>query len=171
MLASMLITVLSDHWHRVKKATAAELRTGFSTGSETGGEDMSAREKLEWRTFGYNMIRACVFGDASFPNTPGSNTRSVTSSPLYTLCQLCGALERRQKQWHSLETATGEFPGRLTDDLFAGHTMGLTLDEMKEIEAQVRVQGDDELLCLRIIKHARAIMRSLESGAPRLGDV
>lgn len=174
MLSSMLITVLADHWHRVKKATAIDLRNGFTDDKNNTAvidvdSNMTIRQELEWRTFGYKLVRACVFNDAPVPSPPGSN-RPVSSPSPYTLSDLCCALERRQKQWHGIETETGEFPERMTTDLARGHTLGMTLEEIRECEEHARTQGDDGLLCLRIVKHARMIMRSLDGGPPRLGD-
>ncbi|KAK5029967.1 hypothetical protein LTS07_005691 [Exophiala sideris] len=178
MLSSMLITVLSDHWHRVRKATAQELKAGFTNenassgsdaGSNTESSGMSAREDLEWRTFGYRVVRACVYGEDCIPCTPGTNGRPICTEQPYTLSDLCGALERRQKQWHNVEQTTGEFPERLQGDFGHGHTLGMTLDEVEKCEKDARAQGDDGLLCLRIVKHARQIMQSLDSGPPRLG--
>ncbi|KAK5323340.1 hypothetical protein LTR93_005393 [Exophiala xenobiotica] len=190
MLSSMLITVLADHWHRVKKATARDLRAGFTDDQNNLNNNvvidvdpntnmhmnMTIRQDLEWRTFGYKLVRACVFNDAPIPSPPGSNrplsvsSGSCSSPSLYALSDLCCALERRQKQWHGIETETGEFPERMTTDLARGHTLGMTLEEIKECEEHARTQGDDGLLCLRIVKHARMIMRSLDGGPPRLGD-
>ncbi|KAK6366890.1 hypothetical protein LTS17_010441 [Exophiala oligosperma] len=184
MLSSMLITVLADHWLRVKKSSAIELRRGFSdddgdtclvdagVNPPDGNGAMSPREDLEWRTFGYRLIRACVFGDADVPSRPGSadNDRPVRSPSPYTLLDLCGALERRQKQWHNLEAWTGEFTQRLTDDLSRGHTVGMTLQELQECEEKSLASGEDGMLCLKIVKHARMIMRSLDGLPPRLGD-
>ncbi|KAI1610561.1 hypothetical protein EDD36DRAFT_444402 [Exophiala viscosa] len=178
MLSSMLITVLSDHWHRVRKATAKELKAGFTNEStssvpecgstaESGG--MSPREDLEWRTFGYRVVRACVYGEDCVPSTPGTNGGPICTEQPYTLSDLCSALERRQKQWHEVEPTTGEFPARMQGDLGHGHTLGMTLDELDKCEKDTRTQGDDGLLCLRIVKYARQIMSSLDNGPPRLG--
>ncbi|KIW15184.1 hypothetical protein PV08_05229 [Exophiala spinifera] len=171
MLSSMLITVLADHWLRVKKSSVAELRKGFSDGDNDGDTDvtMTSREDLEWRTFGYRLIRACVFGDAAAPIPPGSNRPVVPASP-YTLSDMCSALERRQKQWHAVEPWTGEFAQKLSDDVSGGNAIGMTLEELKECEEQSLASGDDGMLCLRIVKHARMIMRSLDGPPPRLGD-
>lgn len=174
MLSSMLITVLADHWLRVKKTPATDLRKGFHDGDNASltimdSNSMAPREDLEWRTFGYRLIRACVFGDAAVPSPPGSNRPVCPASP-YTLSDLCSALERRQKQWHALEAWTGEFAERLSDDLSRGHTMGMTLHELQECEENSLASGEDGMLCLKIVKHARMIMRSLDGPPPRLGD-
>ncbi|KIX06518.1 uncharacterized protein Z518_04494 [Rhinocladiella mackenziei CBS 650.93] len=174
MLGSVLITVLADHWQRVKKATAKELRSGFDTDSSSTADldsgNISIREDLEWRTFGYNLIRAYVFGDAPIPQVPYTNSlfSSLSNQRPYTLCDLFDAFERRQKQWHGLLPGSTEFPPRLTNDLTRGHTVGMTLKEIKECEAEVRAQGDDGILCLRIVKHSRMLIRSLEGGPPRV---
>lgn len=184
MLSSMLITVLSDHWHRVRKATGPELKAGFSdentntssssdSGSGSNTETASAlspREDLEWRTFGYKVVRACVYGDGPIPSPPGMNGRPISTEQPYTLSDLCAALERRQKQWHDVEPTTGEFPPRMPGGHSHGLTMGMTLDEIKKCEQDAEARGDDGLLCLRIVKHAMQVMRSLEGGPPRLGD-
>lgn len=187
MLSSMLITVLADHWHRVKKATGLDLRKGFSTGDNgstrtesipgftvtTDTANLSLRENLEWRTFGYQLVRAGVFGEVAFPSPPGSNGRpSGPSTPHpYTLSEFCSALERRQKQMHGLEAATDEFPARVTNDLAVGHTPGITMEEIRRCEDDARAHGDEGPLCLRLVNHAKSILRGLAGGPPRVDDL
>lgn len=194
MLSSMLITVLSDHWHRVKKASAKELRSGFTNLSESGGgemevedlsADMSVREDLEWRTFGYNLVRAYVYGDKPIPVPPNSTDRRSkaivsptptpnpgNSSSMYTLEDLVSALERRQKQWHNVEpyANTTEFPPRLghSHGHREGYAVGMTLEDVLACEEESRASGDEGVLCLRIVRHARTVMRSLDGAVPRV---
>lgn len=188
MLSSTLITVLADQWLRVKKATAADLRIGFGTGAgenepsglgqglkattpNTNAKYMSVKEGLEWRTFGYNLVRAYVFGDAPVPTPPGSSaplaTSGGSSQPPFTLCDLCNTLERRQKQWHDLLPPTDEFPIRLTEELARGDSAGMTLEELKRCENEALSNGDGHL-CLRLVRHAKMVVRSLESDPPRV---
>ncbi|EHY54637.1 hypothetical protein ABEF92_002675 [Exophiala dermatitidis] len=220
MLSSTLLTVLADQWHRVKKATAIDLRKGFGaqpqqtwssaatsssaalSSAETDGgiislpnKLMSVREDLEWRTFGYKLIRAYVFGDAPVPTPPdlqtsgrsgsGSNSNTTpalasslastplavadaaAAEPIYTLSDLCNALERRQRQWHGLLPGCHEFPARLTDDLTRGHSAGMTLEDIKRCEDETNASGDG-WLCLKIARHTKSVMSSLDSPPPRL---
>lgn len=201
MMSSMLITVLADHWHRVRKAGAQELKIGFSNSEiELDGEDnaeISGHKDLEWRTFGHQLVRAYVFGDTSVatPVPPNKNQnnpvlhRPPPPSQIVTLSSLVSALERRQKQWHDVDPTTGEFPPKLQpQDLPRGYTSGMTLDDIQRCEeAEMRksrqdqdVDGhgtgtgtgsaseDDGILCLRLVKHARMMMGSLDVGAPQL---
>jgi hypothetical protein len=203
-LSTMLVTVLADHWHRVKKAAAKELKLGFgSTDSDSIAtlEPMSVREDLEWRTFGYHLIRAFVFGDQPIPDPPGSRappsrrkpqsipthvaSEDSDTSTIYTLDSLVNALERRQKQWHDVEPYchSQEFPPKLTahhplhTDHHArahgfprGYAPGMTLEDIKKCEDEHRASGggDDGVLCLKIVKHSRIMMKSLEGGVPRV---
>ncbi|EXJ85437.1 hypothetical protein A1O1_05801 [Capronia coronata CBS 617.96] len=196
MLCGMLITILADQWQRVRKATAADLKSGFGTSTDgegflrptrpTPGPDgeadsstsahtswtprsMSIEEDLEWRTFGYRLVRAHVFGDAPVPTPPGSPVpaKPTTPRPSYTLNDLCSALERRQRQWHGLEPGSDEFPARMTGDLSEGHTAGMTQIELKRCEDETLANGDEHL-CLRIVGHAKTVMRSLDVSPPLL---
>ncbi|OCT54000.1 hypothetical protein CLCR_09975 [Cladophialophora carrionii] len=202
-LSTMLVTVLADHWHRVKRAGAQELRLGFGSPDPESIETiapMGIREDLEWRTFGYHLIRAFVFGDHPIPDPPTSTTSSSRRKPqilpthissedsdasaVYTLDSLVQALERRQKQWHDVEPyhTSREFPIRLGQDnlnpdalahphgLPRGYAPGMTLEDIKKCEDAHRASGgaDEGLLCLKIVKHSRIMMNSLEGDVPRV---
>lgn len=202
-LSTMLVTVLADHWHRVKKASAKELRTGFGNLDlqlTSPDQPMGLREDLEWRTFGYHLVRAFGFGDQPIPDPPGSTPSASTrkpevipthissedrdSSTIYTLNSLVYALERRQKQWHDIEPYQNlnEFPPRLEHDhlhaeahtrvhgLPVSYAPGMTLEDLKKCEDEVRAKAvaDDPFLCLKIVKHSRMMMQSLEGDVPRI---
>ncbi|EXJ70549.1 uncharacterized protein A1O5_06619 [Cladophialophora psammophila CBS 110553] len=204
-LSAMLITVLADHWHRVKRASAKELKMGFGSSDseppDTVAEPMGIREDLEWRTFGYHLIRAYVFGDQAIPDTPNASFSTTPSrkaqillthissedsdtSTIYTLESLVSAIERRQKQWHDVEPFCNsqEFPPRLDHNhvygdthahghgLPQGYAPGMTLEDIKKCEDEYRTSGggDDGLLCLKIVKHSRIILRTLEGSVPRI---
>ena len=199
-LGTMLVTVLADHWHRVKKASAKELKTGFGSmdSDPDGGDPMNVREDLEWRTFGYHLIRAFAFGDQPIPDPPGSVTAISKRKPhsipthiasgdsdtstLYTLNSLVQALERRQKQWHDVEPYhnSREFPPKLghhpESHHHHGHGLpknyvpGMTLEDIQKCEDEHRQGegGDDGVLCLKIVKHTRIMMQSLEGDVPRV---
>lgn len=181
MLNSVLINVMADHWHRVRKATAQELKTGFGSnnnGPDIGGgghsssESMSVIEELAWRTFGYNLIRAHIFGDAPVPQPPDAAYRRATpnyvSSPV-TLLALLSTFERRQKQWHGQEQWTGEFPKRFSADLQRGYTAGMTLEDIEKCQQQAALEtGDHDFLCLRIVDTGRRLVMSLDSSPPRV---
>jgi hypothetical protein len=185
MLNSVSINVMADHWHRVRKATAQELKTGFGSNADgpdistTGGGDssgsnatMSGLEELAWRTFGYNLVRAHVFGDAPVPQPPDASSRrtapNYVSSPV-TLLALLSTFERRQKQWHGQEQWTGEFPKRFSTDLQRGYTAGMTLEELEKCHQQVELEkGDHDFLCLRIVDTGRRVVMSLDTSPPRV---
>ncbi|KIW77892.1 hypothetical protein Z517_07725 [Fonsecaea pedrosoi CBS 271.37] len=202
-LSTMLITVLADHWHRVKKASAEELKRGFSSTEsvppDNPSEPLSIREDLEWRTFGYHLIRAYVFGDHAIPDPPDGSFHALRkpqfipthissedsdTSTVYTLESLVSAIERRQKQWHDVEPYhnSQEFPPRLEHNhvqagahgncrgLPRGYAPGMTLEDIKKCEDEHRAGGsaEDGLLCLKIVKHSRIMLGSLEGGIPRI---
>ncbi len=199
----MLVTVLADHWHRVKKASAKELKLGFGNSDADPidlVESMGVREDLEWRTFGYHLLRAFVFGDQPIPDLPNSNpspskrtpqiipthisSEGSDTSTVYTLDSLVHALERRQKQWHDVAPYqhSQEFPPKLGgDNLHAdahahahgfpkGYAPGMTLEDIKRCEDEHKASGgaDEGLLCLRIVKHSRRMMNTLEGDIPRV---
>ncbi|KIW35428.1 uncharacterized protein PV07_02125 [Cladophialophora immunda] len=204
-LSAMLITVLADHWHRVRRAGATELKMGFGS-LESGppvtiAEPMGIREDLEWRTFGYHLIRAYVFGDHPIPDPPNGSLSSTSrkskvipthiasedsdTSTIYTLESLVAAIERRQKQWHDVEPYRNlqEFPPRLDHQhhlhagasgsvhgLPRGYTPGMTLEDLKKCEEEYRANGgpEDGLLCLKIVKHSRVMLGTLDGGVPRI---
>ncbi|KIX96981.1 uncharacterized protein Z520_07095 [Fonsecaea multimorphosa CBS 102226] len=201
-LSTMLITVLADHWHRVKKASAQELKSGFGSSESEPSDDitgfMGIREDLEWRTFGYHLIRAYVFGDESIPSPPNAPFSAIPSrkptpthissedsdtSTIYTLESLVAAIERRQKQWHDVEPYhhSQEFPPRLehlhshaahgnVHGLPRGYAAGMTLEDLQKCEDELRSSGaaDDGLLCLKLVKHTRMMLRTLDGGVPRI---
>ncbi|EXJ86602.1 hypothetical protein A1O3_03555 [Capronia epimyces CBS 606.96] len=129
-------------------------------------KSMSAIEDLQWRLFGFNLVRAYVFGDAPVPTPPGSSSqaKSMPSGVPYTLCDLCSALERRQKQRHGMEPVSGEFPPSMTEDLTRGHTAGMVLED------SVRCAQDtaDGHLCLKMVDHARLLINNLEDDPPQV---
>jgi len=150
MLNSVLINVIADHWHRVRKASAQDLQKGFGTtdispssGSNTNATSsdsspMTLQAELRWRTFGHSLVRAHVFGDAPIPSPP--DTRPSTNltpavSPV-TLLSVLSAFERRQKQWHDQEQWTGEFPRRFNTSLQRGYTVGMTLEDLERCQRQ-----------------------------------
>jgi hypothetical protein len=169
----MLLNVLADQWHRVRKSPALDLRKGFGDVEEAAKTTPpSIREDLQWRTFGYNLVRAYVFGDAKIPLPPNgdhSTTRTTAahtkqSAPL-TLMSVFNAFERRQKQWHGVEPSTDEFPSRLTCDLSRGYTVGMSLTEVESAERHAKEHGDGPL-CLKIVHGAKAILKSLDTKPP-----
>ncbi|KEF58041.1 uncharacterized protein A1O9_05964 [Exophiala aquamarina CBS 119918] len=191
MLNSVLINVMADHWHRVRKATAQDLKKGFGSNPDavtdrspsSGASDssdrttMSVHEELAWRTFGHNLIRAHVFGDAPIPqppDTPSPRPSLAASASAVTLLSALSTFERRQKQWHGQEQWTGEFPKRFSTDLQRGYTVGMTLEEIERCHQQVQLEkegshggGDtDAFLCLKIVDAGRRIVMSLDTKPP-----
>ena len=205
--STTLITVVADHWHRVRKASAKELKVGFgSSDSESAvvDEPMNVREDLEWRTFGYHLIRAYVFGDQGIPFPPTStvmpasatnrtsqimpthtSTSESDTSTIYTLDSLIQALERRQKQWHDVApfVHSQEFGPKLghtnghnlpadahahAHEFPGGYTPGMTLEDIKQCENEYANAGgkDEGILCLRLVKHNRMMLKSLEGPVP-----
>jgi hypothetical protein len=146
-LSTMLITVLADHWQRIKKAGARELKQGFGssdTDSSSTNQSIGVREDLEWRTYGYHLIRAYVFGDHEIPHPPNTSTTSTSSrtpqilpthisssetdtSAVYSLESLVRALERRQMQWHEIPpyAESKEFPPKMQGS-HCNHAVGTT---------------------------------------------
>lgn len=164
MLNSVLINVIADHWHRVRKATAQDLKKGFGSSPDTtiadmspsggssnnssgsGSPTMTVHEELEWRTFGHRLIRAHVFGDAPIPqppDTPSPRRSHTPSVSAVTLLSALSAFERRQKQWHDQEQWTGEFPKRFSTDLQRGYTVGMTLEDIERCHQQMRREKED----------------------------
>lgn len=181
MLSSVLINVIADHWHRVRKATAQELKTGFGSSpdvadnSSTNTTTMTVLEELSWRTFGHNLVRAHVFGDAPVPQPPdvsssaNPNARAVLAASPVTLLAVLTTFERRQKQWHEQEPWTGEFPQRFSTELHKGYTAGMTMAELEKCHHQNDQQkADDQFLCLRIVDAGRRVVMSLDTPPPRV---
>ncbi|KAK5047901.1 hypothetical protein LTR84_006089 [Exophiala bonariae] len=184
MLSSVLINVIADHWHRVRKATAQELKRGF--GSDPAAScsgpsrkisdndtSMTVLEELSWRTFGHNLIRAHVFGDAPIPQPPDADPNrrispNCLSSPV-TLLAVLTTFERRQKQWHEQDEWTGEFPKRFSTDLQKGYTAGMDLAELEKCHHRaMQEQGAEDFLCLRIVENGRRVVMSLDTPVPRV---
>ena len=178
MFSSVMINVMADHWHRVRKASAEELRRGFGVGDDnpsvaTSGEDnatLSPEQELEWRLFGYNLIRAHVFGDAPVPIPPDSPQRRNPPTPTgstLTLMSVFTSFERRQKQWHNQEQWTGEFPQRFTRELESGYTAGMTMEEITRCQDKShRETGEHDHLCLRIVDTAKRVVLTLDTEPP-----
>ena len=167
MLSGTLLTVLVDQWQRVLKCPSPNLRKGF--GDPTDDMPILQLQDLEWRTFAYDLIRHHVFGDRPNPTPPSMSQSPYTSvGETTTLMSLAECMERRQKQWHSLEPYTNEFPKRLTHDLSAGHAAGLTLEEIRNFEKQDA--KDHSHLCLQLCRHTKMCIRSLDKSVPTLGE-
>jgi hypothetical protein len=189
MMSGTLLTVLADNWHRVRTATAEELRSGFSPPrSNTILEEapLTDIQSLEWRTFGYHLLRANVFGDKVTPYLPCAelstkyHTDSIahggqgiqechrlasinSSSSTPTLIGLIDAMERRQSAWHGKIPDTGEFPEHMSQTAFKDHMRGLTLDQVRELE-----MDENGHLCLKIVERARSVVSTLNQPAPTL---
>lgn len=177
MFSSVMINVMADHWHRVRKASAQDLRKGFGVSEDaavSAHEDtpMTDREELEWRTFGYHLIRAHVFGDAPIPRPPDARSSKTPALPIsspMTLMSVLTSFEQRQLQWHDQAPWTGEFPQRFTTDLTEGHTRGMALEDLARCHDAARHQsGDHDFLCVRIVDAAKRIVGSLNTDRPRL---
>lgn len=144
---------------------------------------MTVQEELSWRTFGHNLVRAHVFGDAPVPQppdvaattNPNGRTTAVLASPV-TLLAVLTTFERRQKQWHEQEPWTGEFPRRFSTDLQKGYTTaGLTMVELEKCHHQTAAdqqqKADDQFLCLRIVDAGRRVVMSLDASPPSRVEV
>ncbi len=167
MLSGTLLTVLVDQWQRVLKCPSLNLRKGF--GDPVDDSPLHLVPDLEWRTFAYDLVRHHIFGDRPNPTPPTmSQSSNLMSGETTTLMSLADAMERRQRQWHSLGPTTEEFPRRLTNDLAQGHTAGLTLEEIRKYEGE-NVK-DHNFLCLQLCKHTKMCIRSLDKPVPTLGD-
>jgi Fungal Zn(2)-Cys(6) binuclear cluster domain len=103
MLSGTLLTVLVDQWHRVLKCPPIDLRRGFA--DPTDDTQLSQLQRLEWRTFAYDLIRHHVFGDRPYPITqriPITHQRSCNpllarrrnGAPPETMAQPGAALRR-----------------------------------------------------------------------------
>ncbi|RMZ83199.1 hypothetical protein DV738_g1300, partial [Chaetothyriales sp. CBS 135597] len=174
MLGATLITSLIDHWKRISKSPATEIRAGFCTSSTSPcvQTEMTARQDLEWRTFIYYLMRYYVFGDHELPPLPDqppekahSYLSSASTEQHITLVFLADAMERRQRVWHDMEPDTGEFPlagTRETVLLYSGYT----LEELKELD-KCHSQGNG-LVCIDLINYAKRCIRTLDTEVPRL---
>lgn len=179
MLNSVLINVIADHWHRVRKASAQELKKGFGSTTEedqpasSEAPELGVLEDLEWRTFGYKLMRAHVFGDTPIPSPPDCppSKREPQFASL-TLVDVFGSFERRQNQWHKTTPWTGEFSCPLRTALSKVHSAGLTLDEVRTCHSGVHdaklEQGNGDFLCLKIVDGAKRVVMSLDVGPPRV---
>ena len=167
MLSGTLLTVLVDQWQRVLKCPSLDLRKGF--GDPTDTSPMHLVPDLEWRTFAYDLVRHHVFGDRPNPTPPTltQSSNTMAGDPIILL-SLANAMERRQKQWHSLSPETDEFPRRQTHHLAHGYAAGLTLEEIRKYESE-NVK-DHNHLCLQLCKHTKMCIRSLDKPVPTLGD-
>lgn len=189
MLSGTLLTVLADHWNRVRTASAHELRSGFITHANNGDllePPLTEIESLEWRTFAYHLLRANVFGDRSYPlSSPGEQeVRPDEASPSEllqelqhlasvslpkstpTLQELIQAMDRRQSSWHSQIPDTGEFPKPLTEAPLHDHMQGmsgLTREQIHEVE-----KAADGHLCLKIVRSVKLLLQTLEMPAPTM---
>ena len=188
MMSGTVLTVLADNWHRVRKAPAEELRSGFSpprASSLAERPPLTEGQSEEWRTFAFHVLRANVFGDESTPFPPchQSSTEhrpesilpidhgvqqshplaSINTSSTPTLLSLVDAMERRQACWHGKMPDTGEFPKRMSQSALGEHMQGLTSEQLKEAEME-----QDGHLCLRLVQSARAVLRTLDQQEPTL---
>ncbi|RVX71841.1 hypothetical protein B0A52_04240 [Exophiala mesophila] len=179
MLNSVLINVLADHWHRVRKASAQDLKKGFGSTSEDDQpgsletSELDVLEDLEWRTFGHQLMRAYVFGDTPIPSPPGGSLQKA--EPQYaslTLMDVFSSFERRQNQWHKTSAWSGEFSCPLRTALTKGHSAGMTLEEVRTCHSGVHDakldQENGDFLCLKIVDGAKRVVMSLDVGAPRI---
>ena len=187
MLSGTLLTVLADNWHRVRTATADELRNGFSlpkANSIAADRPLTDIQTLEWRTFAYHLLQANVFGEKVTPCPPCyrhsiedhadstfsadrgiqqclASMNSSTGTP--TLLALIDAMERRQACWHGKIPDTGEFPERTSLTEQKQCMRGLTNKQLREAELE-----ENEHLCLRIVNGARTVLRTLDQQEPTL---
>ena len=189
MLSGTLLTVLADNWHRVRTATAEELRIGFSpprANSTAEEPPLTEIQSIQWKTFSHRLLRANVFGEKAALCPPCgqvstydhpdltspadqhaqpcqrlASINSPTSTP--SLLGLIDAMERRQSAWHGKIPDTGEFPKHMSETARKGYMKGLTLDQMKEIE-----MNEDGHLCLDIVQRARLVVQTLNTPEPTL---
>ncbi|RMD40740.1 hypothetical protein DV735_g4394, partial [Chaetothyriales sp. CBS 134920] len=163
-----------NHWKRISKSPATEIRMGFcpSSTSSCVQAEMTVRQDLEWRTFIYYLMRYYVFGDHELPALPDQQPETAQSylsaastEPHITLVFLADAMERRQRVWHDMEPDTGEFPqagARESILLYSGYT----LEELKEMD-KCHSQGNG-LVCIDLINYAKRCIRTLDTEVPRI---
>jgi hypothetical protein len=189
MLSGTLLTVLADHWSRVRTASAHDLRHGFTAHgnkSDVSEPPLTEIESFEWRTFAYYLVRANVFGDKLCPLSPHGepdvhpdeaspevNLRKLhrlvstcLSKATPTLQELIEAMERRQCSWHDQIPDTGEFPRPLTDAALHDHIQGISGITHKQIQ-QVERAADGHL-CLKIVRSVKFLLQTLETPAPTM---
>lgn len=189
MLSGMLLTVIADNWHRVRTATAQELRGGFGpsrANSTVAGFPLTDIESLEWRVFAYQLLRANVFGEDFTPCPPCDQEETKfeldqaypaeqsvrkcnrlvsidtpTSTP--TLQGLIEAMDRRQLAWHGKIPDTGEFPKHMSKVAMQDYMRGMSLKQVKEAE-----MDENGHLCLKIVESARLVLQTLNTPEPTL---
>lgn len=165
----------------------------------------------EWKLFAHYLVRQYVFGDAPPPgihlpgvcfklSQPTSNLYCPSPSPSYSVFQshsskppiiilnnLCDALERRQKSWHGLIEATGEFPRpRGESAVVLARKGGGSCGEEQKRKAMMGLQNGvgsgngegngngkekekKEHLCLKIVESVRSVL-ALVDKRPDLGQ-
>lgn len=165
MLGCTLLNVLADQWNRVRRLGVEDLRRAFAPQTQT--MFIGTKEGQEWRMFAHNLVRAYVFGDQPIPSKPGDLLPSIEAYPPVTLKTLCDALERRQRQWHRLETLTDEFPDRYMNQE-AGYWPYQSLTQNRvapELHTGHIVGQQDghggKHLCLEIVNHAKCVISKL----------
>jgi hypothetical protein len=178
MLLGTLLSVIADGWNRVRLASAADLKKGFSQirpGRNIPDLALSHQESLSWRLFAHNLVRAHVFGDAISPSpfTLPDGTSSYSSCPFscpngipITLLYLVRAMERRQKTWHDKHDNTGEFPPRIPISECPGHISHMSMAEGHDLEPE-----QEGHLCLKIVNSAASVVRGLDHPPPTCADL
>ncbi|KAF7513363.1 hypothetical protein GJ744_009784 [Endocarpon pusillum] len=183
MLLATLLSGIADSWSHILRASPQDLARGFSIDpnvrTSTSTDPANSRtetEEAEWKLFAHYLIRQYVFGDAPPPgiHLPGicpilssaSSSACPSKPPLIILQNLCDAFERRQKTYHGLIAATGEFP-RAHHSTEASATLGrVNCDkELRSKTSDATNHEKNDALCLRIVKGVRSTLALLDTRA------
>ena len=178
MLLATLLSAIGNSWSRILHAPAQDLARGFATDPATvvsTDSDLvnpwTGAKQEEWKRFAYFLIRQYVFGDAPPPGVhlPGicpflSSTSSFPSKPPIIILQnLCNALERRQKTYHGLLEATGEFPKPCySTEALSRQGRGTCTEELAAERITELENGKKEHICLKIVESIKILLAAVE---------
>jgi hypothetical protein len=182
MLLGTLLTVIVDGWARILRTPAKDLARGFdldpattiSTSTDLDSTWSDAQE-IQWKLFAHYLVRQHLYGDAPPPgiHIPGICPFLSTISPkppLIILNNLCNAMERRQKTWHGLIDATGEFPIACNKAEAVSRLTGRHCTEEEQLQRLREVENETEQhLCLKIVDSVRKVLASVD-GRPCPGQ-
>ncbi len=207
MLLGTVLPVIADGWSRILRTPTQDLARGFDTDPSTAllsDADLSASwtsaKENEWKLFGHYLVRQYVFGDTPPPGVhlpgicpmlshpaPDFHSHSLSYShshyskpPIIILNNLCDAMERRQKSWHGLIEATGEFPKPCGESAVALARLGggSCGKEQKQKEPTGLQNGNGnengkekrEHLCLKIVESVRSVLALVDKRPDRVEE-
>ncbi len=179
MLLATLLAVIGDGWSRILRAPAKDLARGFDVDPTTSlcsdsdlADSWTDAKEMQWKLFARYLTRQYVFGDAPPPgiHLPGicpflfsTSPAPPSIPPIIILQNLCDAMERRQKTWHGLIEATGEFPHACGNTMEMARLGGgdCTVKQRQEKLTGMEREGKEHL-CLKIVQLLRAVLKGVD---------